>query len=209
MAKARYPKLKSPFGVAVFPRLNRPDTKFDSNGVFGVKLRVDPNEPDVQKYIEKLEAIRDAHFDELDPKKRKRFSKVDVYEEELDDDGEETGMILLKFKLRHRGETRDGKKFTRTPKLYDSNNEETDAEVWGGSVLRVFGPVRPYDMDSTKTVGVSLQCAHVQIKELVEGGGSPFDEIEGGFEGNGKSAKPDNPFEDEDDDGAESDDEDF
>ena len=97
------------------------------------------------------------------------------------DQGEETGSVILKFKLDAEIKTKKGV-WKRKPALYNAKLVSVQPEYVGaGSTLRVKFEPRPYAMDSTKTFGISKQIISVQIIELKAGGGDTegFDEEEG------------------------------
>jgi hypothetical protein len=197
----------TPKGKAVYPHLVEPDTKFDPEGVYKVDLSIPADE--AAPLVEQLEAIRDEYvektLDEAEGKKKaalKKFTVADVFDEEVDDEGEETGNLIFHFKLKAHVETKSGKSFDQAPRIVDAKNNKfpEDKNIWGGSILRVAGEVFPYAMAATKEFGLSLRCKHIQVIELVEGGSgsSPFDEVDGGFEV--EDGGTDAPFEAEEDD---------
>ena len=180
-----YKKLFTPVGEAVYPHLTgEPDKKFDSAGVFKTNLRLARDE--AEDFIETLEEIRDTFAEEARAKdpKLKKFTIADVFEEDLDDEGEETGMVVFKSKMKAHVETKSGKEWDQRPRIFDSANNLLDGEtlkLGGGSKIRLQVEAVPYAMASSKQIGVSLRLRAVQIVELVEfGGGSPFDTFEGG-----------------------------
>lgn len=198
--KRRYTRVFTPVGTAIYPKLNEPDTKFNPEGLFSVKLAVPADE--AEGLIEQLEAERDEFFKTLDAKQQKTFSKAAVFEAELDDEGAETGNVIFRAKLAAHVKTKAGKEWDQRPALFDAFNNELDPEVvkvGGGSRMRLQCEVSPYGMPSTKTCGVSLRLRAVQIVELrTYAGGSPFDEVEGGQAI--ASTKPKPSFESADDD---------
>ena len=181
--RERLPRFITPLATAVYPHLTRPDTKFDADGVY--KCDVKMSREEAEPLIQQLEEIRDKFWDEtLDPKARRQFSKEPVYIDDLDDDGNETGLVIFRTKMKAKVTSKAGKVYESSPRLFDSANQRIEPEsVYGGSRVRVAGEVKPYKMDSTKKVGVSLRLKDVQIVELVEGSGgaSPFDSVEGGY----------------------------
>lgn len=180
-AKIKLPKFITPLATAIYPHLTRPDVKFDPDGVYKCDIKL-PRE-EAQPLIDQLEAIRDKFWDEqLDPKAKRQFSKESVYTDDLDDNGNETGLVIFRTKMKAKVTSKDGKVYESSPRLFDAkNNRITPESVYGGSRVRVAGEVKPYKMDSTKKVGVSLRLKDVQIVELVEGNGgaSPFGETDG------------------------------
>lgn len=185
----KLPKFLTPLATAIYPHLTKPDTKFNSDGDYKCDVKL-PRE-EAQPLIDQLEKIRDEFWNELvagDKKIARQFSKESVYHDELDDDGNETGLVIFKTKMRARVTSKTtGKVYESRPRLFDAaNNIFSPATVYGGSKVRVAGEVKPYKMDSTKKVGVSLRLKAVQIIELVEGGGASADSygfgtVEGGY----------------------------
>ena len=182
------PKFNTPVGVARYPHLNNPDTRFDADGVYKCDLIVKFNKA-AKELIKYLEGIRDKRFkaEKKDAKKGKKFTKADVYSMELDDAGDETGNIILKTKLDAIGRNKDkGKEWKNSPKLFDSTGEPlaSDVQIWSGSKLIIAGTVNSYAMTNKvlvekdgkttekkiTSVGVSLKCKGVQVLELVTGG---------------------------------------
>lgn len=199
MARAKHPTYTTPLGIAKFPHLNAPDTRFNPNGDYKVDLRVKAE--DAADLITYLEGIRDEFAETVERKKGVKYFTTPVAEEEVDDEGEETGYVIFKTKLNAKGENKKtGETWTNTPKLFDSqgNPMSNDTKVWSGSKLIVAGTVSTYAMTSeaidektgkTKKIvriGVSLKCRGVQVIELVSGGGQTADSfgfgaVEGGY----------------------------
>jgi hypothetical protein len=171
----------TPVGTAIYPKLNEPDTKFNAEGTYSVKLAVPAAE--AQQLIEKLEELRDSFYDEQDVKTKKTYTTVGVFEEELDDEGSETGNVIFRAKMAAHVKTKAGKEWDQRPALFDAKNNELDpalVKVGGGTRMRIQCEAVPYAMASSKTIGVSLRLRACQIIELrTYGGGSPFDEVEG------------------------------
>jgi hypothetical protein len=167
----------TPKGKAVWPKLNTPDTKFNVDGEYTVKLRLAASES--QDLIKQLEGLRDE-FQKLTAKtepKVGRFDAAPVYEPEEDDNGDLTGFNLFKFKQNAKIKLRDGSTRDMKVAIYDSKKAPTDAEVTGGSTIRVAANVFCYAMPSTKRVGVSLRPTAVQVIELAAGFGGNADAL--------------------------------
>lgn len=173
MSKPKLEKFVTPVGVAVYPHLVRPDTKFDSDGVYTAQVAIEAD--DAAKLIEQLENARDTFAAEFKKENKAKFAKATiaaVYEDEIDDEGELTGRVLIRAKQKAIIRGRDGEEYVKTVKLFDAqNNRITPSSVWGGSRLILAGVLIPYYMASTKEVGVSLRLGAAQILELVEGDG--------------------------------------
>jgi hypothetical protein len=180
-------KFVTPKGTAVWPHLNTPDTKFVTEGEYHTKLRIPADE--AQPLIEQLEDIRKAYLAEAirkDPKV-KQFKMADLYEEEVDDQGDLTGNYLFKFKQKAVINTRAGTTLNMKVALFDSQKKPTDVSIGGGSVIRVAATAIGYAMPSTKMVGLSLRPSAIQIIELSGGAGAGADvfAVEDGFVGDG------------------------
>jgi len=185
MAKNQYEKMVSPAGIAVWPYLNSPDTKFDNGGAGEYKVSVKLTEAAAQPVIDKLQKILDQYqAEEISQNpKVKQFTPRLPIEEEVDDQGNLTGNWLLKVKQKAQITTANGIVDMKVA-LFDAKRRPTNAEIGGGSTLKVATTIVPYTMPSNKAVGISLRLYAVQVINLVEGGsegdGSMFD-VEDGF----------------------------
>lgn len=175
-------KVVSPKGKALWCKFKEPERKFDPKGEVATDLVCDPSDPSVKAFITKLEDLRDKAFEEakatLKPAQSKTVTVAPVFKEELDEDGEPTGLIKFKFKTRGLDD-REGFKVN----VVDASTAIIkDAPLVGnGSVIRVSGYANPYHMPSTNVVGVSLGFSGLQIIDLVPYGGSDFDVEEDGY----------------------------
>lgn len=181
MAKQKFERFQTPIGTAVFPHLTEADRKFDQKGVYHTKLAI-PAE-DAQELVDQLEAARDRYAEEVrsEKAKYKRYKLADVCEDEVDDEGNDTGRLIFKFK-RPASFEKDGEvKRINPPAIFDAANNPLDSvDLWGGSEIIIAGHIRPYAMDSTKQIGVSLRVDGVQILNLVTGGARTAEDF--GFE---------------------------
>ena len=140
-----------PSGVALYPRLNKPDTKFDAEGVYKVDVRYDPSDPEVATWFEALKKFAIKHD--------KNPANVGV-KHEAGDDGAPTGMLIAKFKTAALWP--DGT--SRKPAIVDSRKQPLTEIVGGGSILRVNGDMSIYDGFGG---GVTLGIKAVQVLKLV------------------------------------------
>jgi hypothetical protein len=175
--------IKTPRGIAIWPKLNEPDFKFKDTGEFHTKLAFEADDPEVVAFIAKLEEARDAEFDAqynrlVEEKKlavAKKLTKVEVATPEVDDEtGDETGRLILRVKMNHRVKSKkSGEDLELRPKYFNAKTErlENPPRIGGGSLLRAFVIINPYLRDTDKTVGVSLRLDAVQIIKLVTSGG--------------------------------------
>ncbi|MFN3573651.1 MAG: hypothetical protein ACK4TR_09000 [Phenylobacterium sp.] len=220
-SKKKLPEIVTAKGIAVYPKLNEPDTKYDKDGVYEVKLTFeDPNEPQVQAMVARIERERDAYFDakvadlkaEGKGAAAKQLKKADILKPELDrETGDETGRYYIKAKMKASGTRPDGKPWTQQPTYFSASGSKLNnpPRIGGGSVLKLGVALSPYVIESSKEVGVTLRLRAVQIISLVTGGQRSFesygfsaeegDEIED-CEFDASSAEGSDAADDEDDD---------
>lgn len=187
--KPKYEAFTSPIGEAVFPWITKADTAHDANGVFKTDLSV-PFEA-AQEFIAKLEKARDAFVQTLPIAKQKALAPKPVYTEEItrpvypegasDEEkqairdawqGEPTGNVLFRFKMKNNVVLKDGTTFSQEPVVVHADTgEAVDGAVYGGSTIRVRGQIVPYKNDAAGIVGLSLRMKAVQVIDLVGGGG--------------------------------------
>lgn len=176
MAKKSYPRVVTPSGTFIYPHLTKPDTKFvKPDGVYKTSFALDA-EP-AQELIDKIESYRDKWFEEekkpeLKPAVLKKAKPADWYEEEFDDEGNETGRILFKFKLAAVVKT-PKKSWSQKPALFDAKAQPLAADIdpWTGSEGKCNLELFPYFMESDKSYGVSLRIKGAQILKLASGSG--------------------------------------
>jgi hypothetical protein len=171
--------LTTPKGIAVFPALIRPDTKFDELGQYKCDLRVPVQE--AQGFIKKIEDVYRNHIGKAHPKNPESGNKNALYAVERDDDGNATGNVILKIRVKNKLR-KDGEVWDRRPRLFDAKlNPLTGIKsIWGGTEMKVSCEVYCWSNGATK--GVSLQPLGVQILKLVEGTGGGADASSMGFE---------------------------
>lgn len=172
-------------GNALWAKVFEPDTKFDPNGTYSIQVTIP--EEEAAGICEYLDKVVQERFDEevkAKPKMKNSLSTKAGYEPHYDKDGNETGLVEFRFKLKAKVQTRDGSMYDQKPIVVDAKRNPMDSNnlIGNGSTVKVaFEPI-PYVMASTKQVGVSLRLKGVQVIELVEygnGGASMFDEEEG------------------------------
>ena len=90
-------KLTTPTGVAKYPWLLKPDTKFNADGEYKVTLVLDKEE--AEPVIEKIESVLTEHLEELKMSGKKKVKQGPLpYSDEEDDEGNPTGNVEFKFK---------------------------------------------------------------------------------------------------------------
>lgn len=210
-AKKKNEKFTTPAGIASYPYLVNPDTKFNPEGEYKVSLMLSAS--DAAPLIKLIEGKMEEQFNLIKneakgPKAKKAVKMSDApYSNVEDDEGDETGEIKINFKQRALvTRKKDKKTFEMKVALFDAkgNSFKPKGYVGGGSKVKVAFEIIPF---YTKMIGagVSLRLRAVQILELVDGDGVTadsygFDEEEG-FEAPVKSESEELPFDkDEDED---------
>lgn len=178
-----YQKIVTPSGIAIYPHLTEPDTKFNAMGEYKVSLSL--SEDEAAPIVEKVDEVMEQAQELIPAGKRKKEAEP-PYFPELDDEGQETGRVVFKFKMKAKVNTKDGRTIEMSPKMFDSKGTlMTDVDsIWGGSILRVSADLIPYYVAAVGA-GVSMRLKAVQIIELRTGGGGSdaanygFDATEG------------------------------
>lgn len=151
-------KYVSPKGTAGYPKLTRPDTKFKADGEYSTSLTMGA------KIAAPLIAqIEEAYVEE--------FGQKAVAKANYPFKTEEDGQITFKFKSKNK------------PKLFDAAGKpikaDDDLNVGSGSVLKVAGAISCRAVSGKNYA--TLYMKQVQIIDLVEFSGSPFEAEEGSF----------------------------
>jgi len=165
----------TPKGIAQYPWLSKPDTKFNEEGEYKVNLVL--TKEDATPVIEQINA---AFAENLKVQIKENGKDIKTanppYMDELGDDGKPTGNVIIKFKS----------KALYPPAIFDAKGDVMkDSNIWGGSEIRVNGSIAPYYVKLIGA-GVALRLRAVQVIQYVEGGtGSAdrfgFEEVDGGF----------------------------
>lgn len=152
----------TPKGVALYPWLSTPDTKFNEEGEYKVSLVL--SKTAAQPLIDQINAVFAANLkEEMKKQKGKELKTANPpYSDQLDDAGQPTGNVILRFKS----------KAAYKPAIFDAKgNVVVDSNIWAGSEIRVNGSIAPY-YTSMVGAGVALRLRAVQIITLVEGSSS-------------------------------------
>lgn len=163
-------KILTPKGIAHYPYISKPDEGREySDGKYKVNLSI-PSE-EAQPIIEQINAVLLAGIKaEKDKSPNKKIKQAPLpYSNEVDEDGNETGNVIVKFKSKYKPSVVDAK-----------NNLMVDHNIYGGSVIKVGGVLTFYN--SAIGCGVTIRLGAVQLIEYVEGsagGNFGFGEEEG------------------------------
>ena len=187
---------KTPIAIAKWVTLGKPDTKYKAEGEYRVTLSLPKDAPETVKFLAQLDAFYvvavKAVKDKLlsDPKTKLKAKTLKTsnapYKADLDQEGNETGNILVSFKAKASGVKKDKSPWVFKPGMFDAKGIPIAKEtsVWGGSKLRVSYQVSDYYVAASGEAGLSLKLQAVQILDLKTGGGRDasaygFEEEEG------------------------------
>ena len=165
-------------GKAIYPHLNKPDTRFQKEGVYKVTLELSPiNAKNLLKHID--DGIALATKDSKSNKTAQLPYKTD-----------ENGNMQFNFKCKASGVSKTGQNWEQKPKVFDSKGTpiSKDILVWGGTTMKVAYEIIPYSNNMLGS-GVSLRLKAVQVHELVSGGGASADSYGFKEEANGYVAE--------------------
>lgn len=179
----------SPIGPFQHPWLNKPDTKFNADGLFSVGLILTgKTAEDLKAKIDgAVKAAFNEHTAEMKPGIAKQWSEYRPYTEETDDDGEPTGKTIFDFKQNAKIKLKDGSTKDVQIELRDAADNVFRKAIFPNSEGRILFSMRPIVMTSSKQVGVRLDFAKVQVTKLVQGGGGRgFGAVDGGFVADGE-----------------------
>ena len=160
----------TPKGIALYPWLSTPDTKFNEEGEYKVNLVL--SKEAAQPIINQInEAFSENLKEEMKKHPGKELKTANPpYHDELDDAGQPTGNVIFRFKS----------KAIYKPAIFDAKGGVVvDSNIWAGSEIRVNASIAPY-YTSMVGAGVALRLRAVQIITLVEGSQGAADRF--GFE---------------------------
>jgi hypothetical protein len=175
-------KLILPRGVAIYPKLIKPDTKYVKEGKYEVKQKFEADA--ISPVLDKLVELRDRYAEQMRAefiaKKKPQLAKTlklrDVGTPDYDAEGDETGLVILKAGSKASGTRADGSRWERKIPLFDAKGKKTaPAAIYGGSELKVAVIAEAYHKADGNEVGVTLRIDAVQILKLVAAGGKDAD----------------------------------
>lgn len=211
--KERKPMHTTPAGIAVgFVHLNAPDTEGEyADDKYKVSLAFDAKNKQVQDLCAKLDELcgethAQAIEDAKNPKTKNKLKKGEPYvpyEDELDENGEPTGRIKLKFGTKGFFEDKkSGEVIKKNLKMYDAkrNLVKKPPFIGPGSTLKIAFVIGDGWVNGGQGMaGNSLLMNAVQIIEAENSGGATADDFGFGDEEGGFSAEEDDgQFDDQD-----------
>lgn len=168
----------TPAGIAVWPYLRNPDTKFQPDGEYRVKLRYTGKVG--KQVVADISRMRKDGVEQM----CKEHGRTKLKEAAPPFTEEEDGSILLTVKLKAGGTRKDGVAWTQRPAVFDSSGrpiaEKDIPNIGGGSVLKACVEVVPY-FSPAWGAGITLRLKGVQVITLVEYGDGEGDASQMGF----------------------------
>lgn len=186
MAEKNY---TTPNGIAVWPKVTKPDTKYKPEGEYSVHLVLDGDDAQSMKTLID-EAIAENTAEEQKKLKGKKIKVYDPpYHVVLDEDNNETSQLRFKFSQNAIITKKDGTKVKMSVTIFDSKaqviKDVQRLSIGSGSVIKVCFKINPW-CSPTLGAGVSLRLKAVKLLKVVEGGASAaaygFEGEEEGFE---------------------------
>jgi hypothetical protein len=142
----------TPVGTAVYPWLNKPDTKFNPDGEYSVTLLLSKADAKVVSGVVKPLMAGGKH---------------NPIKPEVDDQGNDTGNFKIKFKLKAKVTPKRGQPFEQKPVLLDEDGNRLEKLIGGGSKIKIAYEAYAYDGMGG---GVTLRVKKVRMAQggLVE-----------------------------------------
>jgi hypothetical protein len=183
--KTKAPKITSPKGVAVWPKLNEPDRRFKAEGEYSVKLRLRKDAEGVPEFLAKLQEFHKTLSAQAQAEGKEAWAKAkaagkkpkpfnnDIVPPSItdvtDDNDQPTGEVEIKFGMKALVKPKDGTPWEQRPALFDAKGAPVTpgTKVGPGSIIRVnFSPV-PFFTPLVGS-GMSLRLNAVKIIERRE-----------------------------------------
>jgi len=186
MAEKNY---TTPKGIAVWPKVTKPDTKYKPEGEYSVNLVLDGGDALSLKQLIDT-AMADNAAEEQKKVKGKKIKVYDPpYSVVLDEDNNETSQIRFKFTQKAIIKKKDGTLVNMSVTIFDAKaqviKDVHKLNIGSGSTIKVCFQLNSWN-STTLGAGVSLRLKAVKLLKVVEGGVSAaaygFEGEEEGFE---------------------------
>lgn len=185
MSKTKNPRYTTPAGIAQYPYLTKPDTKFNPDGEYKISVEIPgAAAQDIATFLDEQFAASVAKAKKENPGKKIKEGDVPY---SVNDD---TGKVTVRFKLKAKVTPKQGDPFEQRPALFDAKGKPigADAKIGGGSKVKVAYELVPY-YTAIAGAGVSLRLKAVQVIDLVEFSGGASSEAYGFGEEEGYEAE--------------------
>jgi hypothetical protein len=185
MSKAKNPRYTTPAGIAQYPYLTKPDTKFNPDGEYKISVEIPgAAAQDIVTFLDEQFEASVAKAKKDNPGKKIKQGDVPY---SVNDD---TGKVTVRFKLKAKVTPKQGDPFEQRPALFDAKGKPigADAKIGGGSKVKVAYELVPY-YTAIAGAGISLRLKAVQVIDLVEFSGGASSEAYGFGEEEGYEAE--------------------
>jgi hypothetical protein len=159
MKDRKYNRVVSPKGLASYPFINKPSTKFNPDGEYSIKLIVGKDEArgfanEIKKVIADYETEQKALL------KKDKLKHADLpYSVEGDN-------VVFRFKSPAVIKARSGDTWDQKVAIFDAKGNPCTELVGSNSVVKVACEISPYYVPAIG-LGASLRLKAVQVLELV------------------------------------------
>lgn len=174
----------TPKAVATWASVVEPNYTFDVGGMYSTLMSFDPEDESFIAMKAHLEDMLDRYFEEtklsLTPLKAKTVTKFPLFKEELDQNGDPTGLLTIRPK--QHALDMDGK--PRIIPIVDSVGRvipNFSTLIGNGSNIKCKVYPKLYHSASSNVCGISLKLNAVQLIDLIEYKTSDFGDESGGF----------------------------
>jgi hypothetical protein len=185
MSKIKNPRYTTPAGIAQYPYLTKPDTKFNPDGEYKISVEIPgAAAQDIVTFLDEQFEASVAKAKKDNPGKKIKEGDVPY---SVNDD---TGKVTVRFKLKAKVTPKQGDPFEQHPALFDAKGKPigADAKIGGGSKVKVAYELVPY-YTAIAGAGISLRLKAVQVIDLVEFSGGASSEAYGFGEEEGYEAE--------------------
>lgn len=163
MTKSKNTRYVTPAGIAQYPYLTKPDTKFNPDGEYKLKLEIPGSS--AQALVTFLDEQHAASLAKAKKENAGKKIKEGSTSYEIDED---SGKVTVSFKLKAKVTPKNGDPFEQRPVIFDAKGKPlVDSKIGGGSKVKVAYELVPY-YTAIAGAGVSLRLKAVQVIELVE-----------------------------------------
>jgi hypothetical protein len=161
----------TPAGEIKFANIQKPSTKFNADGVFDLQLVMtkEAAAPFI-KQIEEWTAEAKAALIKEDPKV-KTFKPYLPYQDDADAEGNETGLIVFRFKQLATFKDKKTEEIRNvTIHCFDAKGKpiSDDVRIGRGSTVKASFRPRHIKITTAKQFGIQLSLQAVQVLNLVE-----------------------------------------
>lgn len=158
----KYTRVQTPVGEAIYPHLNKPDTKYNADGVFKVKLKL-PVSPETSAFLQTVEDENTKHYDAAvaeakEAKKRPpKKAEINAYEDD--------GFVYLSVKCNATIKNKETGEITqKSLPILDAQGAKFDGVryVNNGSTLQAVVDLVPMN-SAIAGAGISLRLICVKV----------------------------------------------